>query len=184
VQETFFCQVLFLLLHFEFDFMQKEIATIIGQLKEAYEGEPWFGRNLKTLLSEVDKETAVTKLNGQHSILELLYHMIVWREFTISRLTTSEKDLSYFEENDWQELDHTNKNLWQEGLQKLEATQTELIRLLQEQDDSILTRTVNERKYDFSKLLYGIIQHDIYHLGQIAFVTKAASRSPVGERRS
>jgi uncharacterized damage-inducible protein DinB len=154
--------------------MQAEMALIIGQLKEAYEGEPWFGRNLKALLSEVDEETAFTKLNGQHSILELLYHMIVWREFTISRLTTSEKDLSYFEENDWQVLDHTNQNLWKKGLQRLDETQAELVRLLQEQDDSILTRTVNERKYDFRKLLYGIIQHDIYHLGQIAFITKAA----------
>jgi uncharacterized damage-inducible protein DinB len=153
--------------------MQKEIAVIIGQLKEAYEGEPWFGRNLKTLLSEVDEEAAVKRLNSQHSILELLYHMIVWREFTISRLTTSEKDISYFEENDWQQLDHTDQSLWKKGLQKLDKTQAELIRLLQEQDDSILTRTVSERKYDFRKLLYGIIQHDIYHLGQIAFITKA-----------
>jgi uncharacterized damage-inducible protein DinB len=153
--------------------MQAEIASIIGQLKEAYEGEPWFGRNLKTLLSEVDEEMAFQQLNGQHSILQLLYHMIVWREFTISRLTTSEKDLAYFEKNDWQQLDHTDKTLWRKGLQQLEATQTELIRLLQEQDDSILTRPVNERKYDYSKLLYGIVQHDIYHLGQIAFITKA-----------
>ena len=159
--------------------MQAEMALIIGQLKEAYEGDPWFGRNLKTLLSEVDEETAVIKLNGQHSILELLYHMIVWREFTISRLTTSEKDLSYFEKNDWQQLNHTDQTLWKKGLQKLAETQAELVRLLQEQDDSILTRTVSERKYDFRKLLYGIIQHDIYHLGQIAFINKAAG-PPVG----
>jgi len=153
--------------------MQTEIASIIGQLKEAYEGVPWFGRNIKTLLGEVDEELAFEKLNGQHSALELLYHMIVWREFTISRMMPSEKDLSYFEENDWQKLDHKNKHLWKEGLQKLQDTQDELVRLLREQDDAILTRTVNERTYDFKKLLYGIVQHDIYHLGQIAYITKA-----------
>lgn len=150
-----------------------EIASIIGQLKEAYEGEPWFGRNMKTMLGEVDEETAFVKLNGQHSILELLYHMIVWREFTISRMAPSGKDLSSFEAADWQELDHTDKSLWKKGLQQLQQTQDELIRILQEQDDSILARAVSERKYDFRKLLYGIIQHDIYHLGQIAFITKA-----------
>jgi uncharacterized damage-inducible protein DinB len=153
--------------------MQTEIASVIGQLRESYEGDPWFGRNVKTLLAEVNGETAYQKLNGQHSILELLYHMVIWREFTISRLTPSATDLSYYEKADWQELDHTYKNLWKEGIQKLDDTQAELIHLLQEKDDSMLTGTVPERTYNFKKLLYGIIQHDIYHLGQIAFITKA-----------
>lgn len=154
-------------------FMQAEMAVIVGQLKEAYEGDPWFGRNVKTLLSEVGEETAYQKLNEQHSVLELLYHMIVWREFTISRLAPTDKDLAYFEKADWQVLDHTDKKLWEAGLRKLDETQAELVRVLQEQDDAILTRIVNGRTYDFRKLLYGIVQHDIYHLGQIAYLTKA-----------
>jgi uncharacterized damage-inducible protein DinB len=156
--------------------MQTEIASVIGQLRESYEGDPWFGRNVKTLLAEVNGETAYQKLNGQHSILELLYHMVIWREFTISRLAPSATDLSYYEKADWQELDHTHKNLWEEGIQKLDDTQAELIRLLQEKDDAMLTGTVPERTYNFRKLLYGIIQHDIYHLGQIAFITKAIQK--------
>jgi uncharacterized damage-inducible protein DinB len=157
--------------------MQAEIAQLIGQLKEAYEGDPWFGRNIRALLSEVDEQTALQKLNDQHSILELLYHMIVWREFVISRLEPSGKDLDYFEKNDWQVLDHEDKTLWQKGLKKLQATQDELIGVLQQQDDSILERGVDGRTYDFKKLLYGIIQHDIYHTGQIAFIAKTVRLS-------
>ncbi len=33
--------------------MNKEILFLAAQLKDAYEGEPWFGRNVKELLSEV-----------------------------------------------------------------------------------------------------------------------------------
>ena len=153
--------------------MQQEISRIIDQLKDSYEGEPWFGRNLKTLLSEVDTDLASQKINGQHSILELLYHMIVWREFTISRLQPNGKELAYFEENDWQQLDPASKELWSEGWQKLQATQQELLRFLHLQNDALLDKKVDGRDYDFRKLLYGIIQHDIYHLGQIAFITKA-----------
>lgn len=153
--------------------MNNEIQLLVAQIKDAYEGEPWFGRNLKALLGEVDEETVFVKLNGQHSILELLYHMIVWREFTISRLAPSGKELSYFEENDWQTFNDSNKSLWKEGLQKLAQTQEELIRVLEAQDESILKKTVAGRTYDFRKLLHGIIQHDIYHTGQIAFLTKA-----------
>ena len=38
---------------------------------------------------------------------------------------------------------------------------------------SILEQNVRERTYNYRKLITGIIQHDIYHLGQIAFITKA-----------
>jgi uncharacterized damage-inducible protein DinB len=70
-------------------------------------------------------------------------------------------------------LDETNKDLWQhEGLKKLELTQTKLVDVLQQQKDSLLVQTVPERTYNFRTLLYGIVQHDIYHLGQIAYITK------------
>jgi uncharacterized damage-inducible protein DinB len=153
--------------------MQTEMAMLSEQLKDSYEGEPWFGRPAKQLLGEVDETIAFTKLNDQHSILELVWHMCNWREFAISHLAPSDKTLTYFEENDWRELDHTNKALWQEGLQKLQQSQDELLRLLAQKDDALLEQNVSGRTYNYRKLISGIIQHDIYHLGQIAFITKA-----------
>jgi uncharacterized damage-inducible protein DinB len=63
--------------------------------------------------------------------------------------------------------------LWQEGLQKLQQSQDELLRLLAQKDDALLEQNVSGRTYNYRKLISGIIQHDIYHLGQIAFITKA-----------
>jgi hypothetical protein len=40
---------------------------------------------------------------------------------------------------------------------------------------------VDERKYNFRKLLHGLIQHDIYHLGQIAYIKKIASSNSYKE---
>lgn len=150
-----------------------EIERLIEQLKDAYEGDPWFGRNARLLLEEVDEATAFVKLNGQHSILELVWHMCNWREFAISFMQpSSDENLKHFEELDWREMDHDNRSLWQEGLEKLERTQRDLISLLQQQEDVILDKNVRERTYNYRKLITGIIQHDIYHLGQIAFITK------------
>jgi len=158
--------------------MRKEILILTEQLQDSYEGEPWFGRNVKQLIAEVDTSTAFIKLNNQHSIVELIWHMITWREFTINCLQkSSELDLKYFEELDWREIDHSNQSLWSEGLKKLQETQNKLVYLLQEQDDSILEQKVSERNYNYRKLLYGIIQHDIYHLGQIAYITKQLKNS-------
>ena len=153
--------------------MNTEILQITEQLKEAYEGEPWFGRSIKSLLKDVDENIAFEKPNGQHSILELVWHIVIWRVFTINRLRNDEKtNLQYFEENDWQQLNHNDKTLWKRGLKRLEETQSELIESLQKQQGNILNEIVPGRKYNFRKLLYGIIQHDIYHIGQIAYITK------------
>ena len=141
--------------------------------ESAYSGDPWFGRNIKEILSQIDAGMAMQKPNGQHSILELLFHMIIWREFTISRLeegnTTPAK---YFGTNDWQTLDHSDEKLWDQGLQKLDASQKRIIEIINNLNPDVLTNQVAERKYDIRYLLYGILEHDIYHLGQIAYVKK------------
>jgi uncharacterized damage-inducible protein DinB len=153
--------------------MNSEITNIAEQLKDAYEGEPWFGRNAKTLLQDAGAVDVFQKPNGQHSLLELLWHIITWRDFTLSRLRpTAEKNSAYFEQQDWRIFDETNKDLWHEGLEKLEQLQNELTDVLRQQQDSLLSQTVPERTYPFRTLLYGIVQHDIYHLGQIAYITK------------
>lgn len=153
--------------------MNKEILQITAQLKNTFEGDPWFGRSIKSLLKDVNESIAFEKPNNQHSILELLWHMITWREFTINRLLNDkEKSLEYFEQNDWQDLDHKDQTLWTKGLKKLHKTQSELIEILQNEQDSRLDETVPDKKYNFRNLLYGIVQHDIYHIGQIAYISK------------
>ncbi|MEP6646916.1 MAG: DinB family protein [Saprospiraceae bacterium] len=143
------------------------------QLKESYDGDPWFGKSIKSILSEIDVEEAFIKPKEQHSILELLYHMIIWREFTMSRMKPEAgKNSVYFEKNDWEDLDHTDKSLWTKGLQRLEYSQMQLIDLIGHFKKERLDDIVPERDYDFNFLLNGIIQHDIYHLGQIAYVKK------------
>ena len=158
--------------------MNAEILHITEQMKDAYEGDPWFGRNTKTLLSEISEEVALQKPSGQHSILELVWHMVNWKEFAISRLVDEKRDdLAQFEENDWRELNHSDPDLWSQGLKRLDKAYQELLELVKKQKDELLSRTVHGRNYTFSKLLYGSVQHDIYHLGQIAYVKKLLAGS-------
>ena len=156
--------------------MDKEVQYIIKQLKIAYDGQPWFGRSIKQQLSEVDAAKSLQKPEGQHSMLELLYHMITWREFTISRLQPgNDKSISYFEQHDWRQLDHSDASLWEKGLQLLENSQQLLTTLLTNVNDDVLGKQVADREYNYRFLLHGVLQHDIYHLGQIAYVKKLLS---------
>ena len=156
--------------------MNTEITFIVHQLEEVFNGDPWFGRSVKSLLSDVNEQTAFVQPEGQHSILQLVYHMINWRAFTINSLKPT-KPVSYYDDNDWQQLDHIDKTLWPAGLKQLEDTQQELSALLQQCDDSILSNTVPGRKYDFTYLLYGLIQHDVYHAGQMAYINKLLTKA-------
>src|SRR5690606_17687236 len=156
--------------------MEKELELYVHQLNENFNGEPWFGRSIQAILAEINENIAIQKPGGQHSILELLYHMINWRLFTINHI---EKNPSlrakHFDENDWQVLDHTDSSLWKKGLQMLEDSQQQLMKLLKQMKDEKLQDPVPERNYNYRSLINGIIQHDIYHLGQIAYINKMLS---------
>ena len=156
--------------------MNNELKMYAAQLDENFSGEPWFGRNILAILSEIDEDIACQKPNGQHSILELLYHMTNWRLFTINRLEKSSSPGSnFFEKNDWQVLDHNDKSLWQNGIEQLKYSQQKLVNLLNTLKDEELHNPVHERDYENRTLIIGIIQHDIYHLGQIAYIKKMLS---------
>jgi uncharacterized damage-inducible protein DinB len=153
--------------------MNREILLIVEKMKEVYEGDPWFGRSAKSLLNDVNEKVVYQKPSGQHSILELLWHMITWKEFVISRLRpAADKDLRYFEKNDWRKLDHTDTTVWKKGLEQFHQLHKDLVELTWQEKDELLSKRVEERNYDFRKLLLGVIEHDIYHLGQIAYLTK------------
>src|SRR6478672_5163067 len=62
---------------------RKEIQLIASQLREVYDGGPWFGKSFITLTGEIPESVVFLKTAGSHSILELLWHMITWREFTV-----------------------------------------------------------------------------------------------------
>ena len=155
--------------------MTNELKMYAAQLNENFSGEPWFGRNIQVILKEINEDIASQKPNGQHSILELLYHMINWRLFTINRLEKSSATVKSFEENDWQVLDHQDKSLWQKGIEQLNDTQQRLLNLINTMKDEDLQSPVHERDYENRTLINGIIQHDIYHLGQIAYIKKMLS---------
>ncbi len=153
--------------------MNTEVLKIAESLKDAYDGDPWFGKSMTALLSQVDEHTAFEKYKNQHSILELVEHIINWRLFVIRRLRTdAQQQVESFEVKDWQPLDHTNKSLWLQAMKQLHKTQIELIAIIDPLKDELLDIRVAGRDYTYRKLLNGIIQHDIYHLGQIAYISK------------
>lgn len=152
--------------------MNKEIKSIITNFEKINTGQPWYGRAVYELLDEIDPAIVYKRPNKQHSLIELLYHMITWADFTLNRLKgDKEKDLAVAEKLDWREID-PKLHTWKKGLAEFKAIHKEIIKLLNEKDDAFLKEIVDYRKYNFRFLLNGLLQHNIYHIGQVAYVKK------------
>jgi len=153
--------------------MRKEIDYIITTLQSILNGEPWYGRSVMKILQEINPELVYKKPNAHsHSLLDLLYHMNTWADFALKRLEKEEeKDLAAFEKLDWREID-PKEHTWEKGLAQFKVTHDLIIELLETKDDEFLSSEVPYREYNFRFLLHGIIQHDIYHIGQIAYLKK------------
>lgn len=153
--------------------MNTEIQSIINNFHGIHAGEPWFGRSVYDLMDEVDPEiTSIKPNNSSHSLLDLLYHMLTWAEFTLRRIEgDKEQDLQYFENIDWRMIDPSMHN-WEKGLAGLKKTNQQILEALEKKDDSFLEQKVDYRRYNFRFLLNGFIQHEIYHVGQVAYLKK------------
>ena len=153
--------------------MNKELQSIIRNLQNTLTGEPWFGRPVYAILDEIDPSIATKKPNdNSHSLIDLLYHMITWAEFTLKRIEgDKETDLKASEELDWRTID-PKKHSWEKGLNEFKSIHTRIIEKLNSRDDEFLKEVVDYRNYNFRFLLNGLIQHNIYHLGQIAYLRK------------
>ncbi len=156
--------------------MRKEIDYIIASLKSVLEGQPWYGQAVMKILLGIDPIIVYKKPNeNSHSLIELLYHMNTWAEFTLKSIEKNkERNSAGFEKLDWREI-NPSEHTWEKGIAQFKVTHDLLIELLETKDDEFLSDQVGEREYDFGFLLRGIIQHDIYHIGQIAYVKKLLS---------
>jgi uncharacterized damage-inducible protein DinB len=153
--------------------MKNEMQSIIRNLENTLGGTPWYGRPVYELLEEIDPAMAYKKPNeNSHSLADLLYHMITWADFALKRIEgDKEKDMAAFEKMDWREIDpavHT----WKKGLTEFRSIHKKIIQLLEKKDDEFLKEIVDYRNYNFRFLLNGFIQHNIYHIGQIAYLKK------------
>ena len=157
--------------------MNKETQYIIRTFESTLNDQPWFGRGVFEILKEIDESKADKKPNAaSHSLMDLIWHMNTWAEFVLGALENrTTEQLKEIEALDWRTLD-PKVNTWQKGIGQLKETHNKIIDILkQKSDDSLLSEVVPNRQYNFRFMLNGLVQHNIYHLGQIAYINKMLS---------
>src|SRR5215204_5421325 len=153
--------------------MNKQTQSIVKSFEDTLSGHPWFGRAVYEILGEAGEAKVYTKPNGtEHSMIDLLWHMNTWAEFALGSLENrSAEEMKAIEANDWREID-PKTHTWKKGMEQLKSTHGKIVEILSKKKDSFLSEIVPTRKFNFRFMLNGLIQHNIYHLGQVAYVKK------------
>lgn len=146
--------------------------AIIDQLHRAYAGEAWHGPSLREILTGVAAPVAKAKpIPGAHSIWELVLHINAWMIAARRRLAGDPAELSAKE--DWPAIASHTEDAWQQTLAALEREHTALREAIRQLSDDELRAKIPGADYSATFMLNGVIQHNLYHAGQIALLKKA-----------
>jgi len=151
-----------------------ECARLADQIRRAFEGDAWHGDSVLELLADVDGKTAAAHpIKNAHSIWELILHVAAWDDAV--RRRTGGKAVRLSAKQNFPPVIDTSEAAWREELDHLKHAHDELVKAVAAFPDSRLQDQVpgkTAKYYNFFYMFSGIVQHELYHAGQIALLKK------------
>ncbi|WP_173966353.1 DinB family protein [Flavobacterium collinsii] len=148
-----------------------ESKRISNLYQSIYNGNPWLEVNMINTLHNVSAAQAYKKVNPNlNTIWEIINHLIQWRRNILKRVqgeTIITPDHNYFVPV----LD-SSEAAWEQSLQNLEKSQELWNAFFEDFDDNDLSKIYTNNGHTYYEHIHGIIQHDVYHLGQIVILKK------------
>ena len=146
-----------------------ETDRLLDQYDRTLSGHAWHGDEVWKILGEVLPEQAFQRvLPETHTIWELVAHMTFW-ETQVCRRLRSQPELPEDELNFPPMPEPTAEN-WEKVLQGLRASNEEFRKELLKLQDSQLDSPLSSPEKTIYVEVSGVIQHHLYHAGQIAIL--------------
>ncbi|MBZ5572986.1 MAG: DinB family protein [Acidobacteriia bacterium] len=155
-----------------------ESARLADQIRRAFEGDAWHGDSILELLSGVNSKTAASHpIKDAHSIWELLLHIAAWDGAVIRR--TGGQAVELKDKENFPQVKDTRDAAGTKAMADAKQTHDQLVKAVAAFPDSRLQEQVPGKKEDYYNYFYlfsGIVQHELYHAGQIALLKKAQGK--------
>ena len=152
-----------------------EIDRILDQMDRAFSGEAWHGPSLMSTLEGLSAEDASKHaIRGAHSIWELVHHLGSWNAIVLHRLRG--EDVEVTAERDWPPVWEVSETAWHRAVENLAESHQRLRTFAASIEDDLLDRKDQKTSGASTSryvVLHGLIQHTLYHAGQIAILRKA-----------
>jgi uncharacterized damage-inducible protein DinB len=159
------------------------VERLRHQLDRVFAGEAWHGTPVLDVLDELTaRQAAARPVASAHSIAEIVNHIDAWLSIVHRRCEGTPVG-TISDAVDWPPVTDPSDEAWREARARLRRRYLELASMVSRLSDADLDRTVQGklRTYTVYDDIHGVIQHTLYHLGQIVVLAKAAS-SVSGER--
>jgi len=152
-----------------------ETQRIADQLHRAYAGGAWHGPALRQLLRGVSaRQAAARPVRSAHTIWELVLHITAWKRAVLRRMQGKATSLSPAE--NFPPMHTATAANWKKTQAALRTAQHDLHRAVSALPNLRLKKIVPGKRYSLYFMLHGLVQHDLYHAGQIALLKKTRRR--------
>jgi hypothetical protein len=152
--------------------MNSECVRIADQLRRAFGHDPWHGPPLSELLDGLTAEQARSHpVPGVHSIWELVLHIDLYVRVALDAIRGLPQPKLYETKQDWPSPGDDGEQ-WESANRRLFEAGEQLAQAIEIFGDQRLSEISPGRDYDFYYLFHGIVQHSLYHGGQIALLKK------------
>jgi uncharacterized damage-inducible protein DinB len=149
-----------------------------AMLENTLSGSPWYGPNTYELLDDVTLEMGYElPPSSVHSIAGIILHMVSWTQEVINRLNG--KLAGEPAGGDWPDPGFPDEHKWQKLIASFKLFNTNLSgTILNFPEEKWNAPTRDERGTNsgfgvtYRELIEGVIQHHIYHSGQIALLKR------------
>ncbi|WP_179416020.1 DinB family protein [Mucilaginibacter sp. E4BP6] len=146
------------------------------ELEKVLSGRPWYGKGIYDTLAKVSFEAAYEKPPGSvHNIAEIVLHMVAWTEEVMDRMNGMTAGVP--SSGDWPEIGKPDEQKWQNYVDDLKLVNVNLIGIIQKFPEEQWDEPIDDQRGDrpvvtYEALINGLIQHHIYHAGQIALLNR------------
>ena len=158
--------------------------TLKHRLNDAWQGTPWYGDSSNKILAGITAADAARQVApGTHTIWEIALHMTAWTEAVAGRARGM--GAREPERGDWPKPQGTSTEAWTAVLADLAAARNQLLTDVDAAHEEDLQLHVKNHSPPFAdtgisraNTVVGLIEHDAYHLGQIALLKRALRATP------
>ena len=150
-----------------------EMERILDQYDRVMNGAAWHGDPVWKLLAGISAKTAARRVSGNtHSIWQLVMHMTYWESVGYRRMMNlpTAQDGS----RNFPVVAAATTANWRKTLKEFRTSNGAFRKALSQFDSALLdAKMARDKRKSAYVEAHGVIQHHVYHAGQIALLKKA-----------
>lgn len=144
------------------------MVLTLKDFRDYHDNKPWYGKSVMAVLNSI-KWSSIDPSKAK-SIISILAHLVQWKKFILEKLKdNSEFSIKVDSKDDWPVYDSYDQEEFNRLRKDCSEIHSQILQIIEQGID--LNGSVDGH-YNKHYMLLGLMQHDIYHIGQIALLAK------------